>query len=208
MWLERLTDDSNLWLSAVRLEEKGELWRAILAYLEDSAKCLDEGRVVGAALGGACAADCFCRVGDLESSRRLYHLAGMLYWENADDSIGRSIRESIWSLQEARECFSLAREDENARDAELLFYALARRANPFIGDREIFMLGPAPRTQRRQARSIDRPAPQEISTAIEGLFRSREAQKLRSDKLRQEPPPVVEDESDSIDAQGFASQLG
>ena len=101
VWLERLTDDANLWLTAVRMEEQGELAKAALLYLEDATKCLDESTVVRAALGGTCAADCFAKLGLRGRARRLYHVAGMLYWDNADARMGASVRESLWSLQEA-----------------------------------------------------------------------------------------------------------
>src|SRR5207237_6079082 len=140
VWLEKLTDDANLWLTAVRMEERGELAKAVLLYLEDATTCLDESTVVRAALGATCAADCLVRFGLPGKGRRLYHVAGMLYWDNADARLGASVRESLWSLQEAHEAFLLAGEEENAKHVRQLFTSLARRANPFIGERDTFRL--------------------------------------------------------------------
>ena len=83
-WLDRLTDDSNLWLTAVRLEERGDLAKAITLYLEDATKCLTANSLTRAALGGSCAADCLAKGGDTENARAVYNAVARLYWESAD----------------------------------------------------------------------------------------------------------------------------
>jgi hypothetical protein len=212
VWLERLTDDANLWLTAVRMEEQGELAKAALLYLEDATKCLDQTTAVRAALGGTCAADCLAKLGLLAKARRLYHVAGMLYWDNADARMGSSVRESLWSLQEAYECFLLAGEGENAKRVHLLFTSLARRANPFIGARDAFRL---PTTEDLAAElselggaeeATDEPAG--LTKAFDAFLRARELQRERDFASKGARPILPGQEIETIDAQGFVGQLG
>lgn len=212
VWLERLTDDANLWLTAVRMEERGELAKAALLYLEDATKCLNESTVVRAALGGTCAADCFAKLGLGGRARRLYHLAGMLYWDNADARMGASVRESLWSLQEAHECFLLAGEEENVERVHLLFTSLARRANPFIGSRDAFKL---PMKSDLAVELSDlggheeaREEPADLVKAFDGFWKARESQREREAAVRGRAPMTRGQEMETIDAQGFVGQLG
>lgn len=211
VWLERLTDDANLWLTAVRMEEQGELARAALLYLGDATKCLSESTLVRAALGGTCAADCFVKLGLRGRARRLYHLAGMLYWDNADARLGASVRESLWSLQEAYECLLLAGEEENAKHVHMLFTSLARRANPFIGARDTFRLPmktdlAVELSDLGGAEARDEPA--ELVEAFEGFLKARELQRERGASARAAAPLPRGEEIETIDAQGFVGQLG
>lgn len=212
VWLERLTDDANLWLTAVRMEEQGELLKAVLLYLDDATKCLDEGTAVRAALGATCAADCLAGLGLPGKARRLYHVAGMLYWDNADLRMVTSVRESLWSLQEAHESFHLAGEAENANQAELLFKSLARRANPFIGERDVFRLPSkadlgvglyGPNALRGDAEESS-----ELAKALEGFLRARERQRERDASAKRTPNRPSDSEMEMLDAQSFVGQLG
>lgn len=212
VWLERLTDDTNPWLTAVRMEEQGEFARASLLYLEDATKSLDENTVVRAALGGTCAADCFAKLGLRVRARRIYHMAGMLYWDNADLRMGASVRESLWSLQEAYECFLLAGEEENAERVHLLFTSLARRANPFIGSRDAFKL---PMKADLSAELSDlggneeaREEPADLVKAFNGFLKARESQRERAAAAAGAAPLLRGQEMETIDAQGFVGQLG
>lgn len=212
VWLERLTDDANPWLTAVRMEEQGELAKATLLYLEDATRCLDQSAVARAALGGTCAADCFAKLGLRAKARRIYHIAAMLYWDNSDARMGSSVRESLWSLQEAYECFLLAGEEENAKRVHLLFSSLARRANPFIGARDAFRLP----TNDDLAAELSELAgadeasnePAELAKAFDAFLRARELQRERDAKARGAAPILHGQEIETIDAQGFVGQLG
>jgi hypothetical protein len=140
VWLQRLTDDANTWLTAVRLEEQGDILNAALYYLRDAKISIECLAGVRGALSASCAADCIWRLGDREKSSRLYLEAAKLYSENAITRISSSIREALWSLQEAYECFSLANDEIDANETRNIFMSLARRANPFIGERDAFNL--------------------------------------------------------------------
>jgi hypothetical protein len=212
VWLERLTDDANLWLTAVRMEEQGEVAKAALLYLEDAAECLDQSTLVRAALGVTCAADCFARLGFLRRAVRLYHVAGMLYWDNSDARMGSSVREALWSLQEAYECLLLAGEEENAAQVRLVFTSLARRANPFIGERDAFRLP----TKRDLEIGVPEPGaaprdddePPELIKGFDELLQARERQRERDAATPRAVPPPTDPEMETIDAQGFVGQLG
>jgi len=212
VWLEKLTDDANPWLTAVRMEEQGELLKAALLYLDDATKCLEEGTIVRAALGAVCASDCLARLGMPARARRLYHVAGMLYWDNADARMGESVRESLWSLQEAHESFLLAGETDNANHVELLFTSLARRANPFIGERDAFRL--ASKTElgvgvaesaETQGNGGEQP---NLAKAFDEFLRARERQRERDAAARKTARRPADKEMEMLDAQGFIGQLG
>jgi hypothetical protein len=212
VWLEKLTDDANPWLTAVRMEEQGELKKAALLYLRDAVVCLDESTTVRAAIGVTCAADCFGRIGLRTKARRLYHIAGMLYWDNADSRMGSSIRESLWSHQEAYRCFSLAGEEENAERVGLLFTSLARRANPFIGERDAFRL-PSEYDLRGElldpgSEADDCGEVSELREAFDELLRARDRRRDREPAKSRTTVAVPDREIETIDAQGFVGQLG
>jgi hypothetical protein len=212
VWLEKLTDDANLWLKALRMEEHGELAKAALLYLDDAANCLETSTVVRAALGATCAADCLVKLGLPENGRRLYHVAGMLYWDNADDRLGTSVRESLWSLQEAYEGFLLAGEEENAKQVRQLYASLARRANPFIGERDAFTLPTkgdlAVETARSNAAVNHGEESAELAKAYEGFLLARERQRERDSSGKRAVAVQGDQEVETLDAQSFIGQLG
>ena len=212
VWLERLTDDANLWLTAVRMEERGELAKAILLYLEDAKACLDGDSLVRAALGTTCAADCLVTMGLRGKGRRLYHVAGMLYWDNSDSRLGSSVRESLWSLQEAHEAFMLAGEEDNAKHVRQLFTSMARRANPFIGERDTFRLPTkadlAVETEDSSDVQDNAAESVELAKAIEGLMVARDRQRERDGATKRTISLPADLEMETLDAQGFVGQLG
>jgi len=211
-WLDRLTDDSNLWLTAVRLEERGDLAKAITLYLEDATKCLTANSLTRAALGGSCAADCLAKGGDTENARAVYNAVARLYWESADSSIGVSVRESLWSLQEAHESFLLAGERENAETVKDLFDSLANRANPFIGDNDEFRL-PSARNKIIQSPTPGDGCPDvrgsaQVGMAVESFLKLYEQRRPKVTKSRVATPATTEEEVDEFDATSFIGQLG
>ena len=130
-WLDRITDESNLWLSASKAEEAKDHAGASVQYLNDASECLSRGSKVRAALSCYCAAGCLSKMGAVSDSKKLYHEAGRLYAAIADHNVSGSIREALWALQRSYGCFTLA---GSAKDSETVFQAhrlLSRRANPF-----------------------------------------------------------------------------
>jgi tetratricopeptide (TPR) repeat protein len=135
--MERITDDDNLWFNAIKLEDAGKYSEAFVYYLKDSAECLKQNALVKAALSCSCAAICLSYDGNLAAARRLYLEAARIYEDNADFIIGESIRESLWSLQEAYEYYLLGGDNDKADKVYNKTLFLSRKVNPFSHDEEI-----------------------------------------------------------------------
>ncbi|MDE1853682.1 MAG: hypothetical protein KGI38_08040 [Thaumarchaeota archaeon] len=130
-WLDRITDESNLWLSATKAEEAKDFQSAAALYLEDATDCVRRGSRVRAALSCYCAADCLSRSGTTLEAKRLFQEAGRMYSTIADHGVSGSIREGIWALQRAYGCYILAGDLKESEAVHESFRLLARRANPF-----------------------------------------------------------------------------
>ncbi|MFY3740749.1 MAG: hypothetical protein HMLIMOIP_001192 [Candidatus Nitrosomirales archaeon] len=116
------------------MEEAGNFSEAFLVYLKDASESLNHGLLVRGALSCSCAATCLAKMGYSSEAHQLYLEAAMLYEENADLVIAKSIRESLWCLEEAYEHFLLA---SDRKRAERVFYkhvSLVTRINPFQGE--------------------------------------------------------------------------
>ena len=130
-WLQRLTDESNLWFNAVKAEDEDNLNNAASFYIKDALECIKQRSLVRAALSCSCSANCLTRIGALPSARKLYSTAAAIYMENSDIALSESIREAMWSLQEAFENYVLAGESNFAARVRDRYVKLAARTNPF-----------------------------------------------------------------------------
>ncbi|HYL65652.1 MAG TPA: hypothetical protein VEU72_00700 [Nitrosopumilaceae archaeon] len=149
-WIDRITDDDNLWFNAIKLEDGGNYFEAFVCYLKDSAECLKNNLFVKAALSCSCAAICIAHQGNPIAARQLYLEAARIYEENADYIIGESIRESLWSLQEAYEYYLLGVDGDKAEKVYNKALFLAGKVNPFSGEDEIMQ-----RMKLRKKRASD-----------------------------------------------------
>ncbi len=129
-WLQRLTDESNLWFNAVKAEDEGNLESAVSYYMKDALECTRQRSLVRAALSCSCAANCLAKLGAGSPARTLYSEAGGIYVENSEVAMSESIREALWSLQEAFENYSLAG-DSAADTIRNRYVALSARTSPF-----------------------------------------------------------------------------
>lgn len=136
-WIERITDETNPWLNAIKKEEEDDLPLAAELYLKDAGECLKRSALIKAALSCSCAADCLAKVGQLDKALLLYSEAAKLYLENADFVIGKSVRESLWSLREAHEYFLLAEDNLASRQVYDRLIHLASRVGQNIGNEEM-----------------------------------------------------------------------
>ena len=134
--MDRITDDDNLWFNAIKFEDAGKYLEAFVCYLKDSTESLKQNSLVKAALSCSCAAICLAYQGNLMAARRLYLETARIYEENADFIIGQSIRESLWSLQEAYEYYLLGGSDDKAERVYNKALFLSRKVNPFSEDEE------------------------------------------------------------------------
>jgi hypothetical protein len=129
-WLQRLTDESNLWFNAVKAEDEADFVEAASNYLQDALRCLEQ-NLVRSALSCTCAANCLTKMGAKAEAEDLYALAARIYMQNSNVAMSESIREALWSMQEAIENFVLAGNYNEAEQARNKYVALATRTNPF-----------------------------------------------------------------------------
>ena len=139
-WTDRITDESDLWLNAVKMEDGQNFVEASVFYINDAVESLEHKLLIRAALSCLCAAECLVRMGHQADARRLYLETAMIYEEHADRIISESIRESLWSLQEAYETFLLAFDYYRAQQIFDKYVFLARKLNPFFGEGEAMEL--------------------------------------------------------------------
>lgn len=135
-WIDKITDESNTWLNACRLEDVGNYADAIILYLKDAAESLRIGSLVRAGLSCSCAADCLVKLKVEALPKKLYFKAATIYREITKSAIHGSIREWLWALQKAYENFVLAGETAMAEAVLGEYMVLATRVQPYIQEVE------------------------------------------------------------------------
>jgi hypothetical protein len=203
-WLDRITDETNVWLSAVKAEEGGDFGSAAVLYLDDAAACLKRNSTIRAGLSAYCAADCLARAGGGEMAKRLFLEAGVLYSEKAEDKLSDSIRESMWALQRAYACFVQAGDAKEAERVKEELSVLAMRANPFVGVPDGFkLLAP-----RRRDLSAGKGWSSTVSdTALRAALDRFVILRRRRSQVRPSKPPARRVE-EPFGQEGIVSQLG
>jgi hypothetical protein len=129
--MDSFTDERNSWFNAVRLEDSRDYSAATLAYIDDASRCLGRSYFIRAAMSVSCAASCLATMGDFGDAVEMYSATASLYENNADISIGRSIRESLWSLLHAFEYYTLVSDHVSAERTSKKYADLARRVERF-----------------------------------------------------------------------------
>lgn len=175
-WKDTITDTSNLWLNATRLEEDGRFGEATVFYLRDAAECLKSGLGVRAALSCSCAASCLERTGNVSRARNLYFEAAKMYEERANLVFGTSIREALWLLQEAHDYFIIGGDAQKATQIYDKCASLARKSSPFVtGETLDKVLRIRRRTDARPVSfSPSVPQTSDIHEAVEDFLRLRD----------------------------------
>lgn len=130
-WVDNITDESNLWLEALKNDESENFFESIELYLDDAKNCLNQKSWVGAALSCSCAANCLFKMGNYEISRILYAEAGKIYEKYASEVISRSFREAMWTLLQATDHYILANDDKKFQEAKERFIHLKMKTDPF-----------------------------------------------------------------------------
>jgi hypothetical protein len=130
-WMDSFTDERNSWFNAVRLEDSHDYSSATLIYIEDASRCLGRSLFIRAAMSSSCAASCIATLGDSTDALKLYSSAALLYEHSGDLSIGKSLRESLWSLLHAFEYFTLISDHLSAERVSKKYADLARRVDRF-----------------------------------------------------------------------------
>jgi hypothetical protein len=210
-WIERITDETNPWLTASKKEDERDFSQAVTLYLKDAGECLKQGALVKAALSCSCAADCLAKVNQFRDAQRLYSETAHLYLENANFVIGKSVRESLWSLREAHEYFLLAEDKLATRQVYDRFIHLASRVDPNIGNGEMTQVPPS-RTPILGGKNVKDAFPPANSTrmaeSLEQFLRLRRSR----DGLQIAPAPstavAAARRRSSINEESIISQLG
>ncbi len=180
-WLESITDESSLWLNAVRLEDEQNLVEAFGQYVKDALKCLEDGAVARAALSCCCAADCLSRLGQGSLARILYREAAVLHRERASSAVFESVREAVWSYREAYELFLLASDTSGAETSLREYIALRRKTDPFSAE-EIQLVAPLGNSlEVQQRQQPTREQLSEIEREIDTLLRVGGARARRTE---------------------------
>jgi hypothetical protein len=131
-WIDNIADESNLWLSAVKAEEGGELDAAVVLYLKDASACLASETPLKAALSCSSAASCMLRLGSRDRARQLYVESAQIYLDRARSVAGVSVREFLWCLRESYRAFQHGGMREKAEGLRGYYLSLAGRVDPFV----------------------------------------------------------------------------
>jgi hypothetical protein len=175
-WKDKITDASNVWLNAMRMEEDGHLSEAAILYLRDASQSITQGQRARAALSCACAASCLEKTGKINAARNLYFEAAKLYEQAADAVFGSSIREALWLLQEAHDYFIVGGDGQKAGQLYDRCASLARKSSPFITDETLNKILRIRRDAKpRQISFALEPQTSEVNGAIEGFLRITDA---------------------------------
>ena len=206
-WVDRITDDKNPWLNAVRAEERRDFAAAFLLYLEDSSARLKQGQLARAALSCTCAAGCVTALGFPEEAKLIYAEAASLYYENARRVTAVSIRELLWSLLRSAQSYAAASQLDNANAVYREYSVVARRVDPFLDggmDPVTELTVPASETSLR-------PSPADAATVMRGIeaFLSAARSERRPGRARMREAPHHPDRRGNRSYEAsFANQLG
>jgi hypothetical protein len=136
-WVDRITDESNPWLNAMKSEDERDFSRAVTLYLRDASENLEQNMPAKAALSSACAAECLERLSLFSHARLLYRETAAIYAENADRVAGISVRELLWSLQESSQFYLMSGEKAKSEETYKKYMTIAKRVNLFTEDRTV-----------------------------------------------------------------------
>jgi hypothetical protein len=168
-WVDRITDESNPWLNAMKSEERGDFAGAAMLYLEDAMESLRGERLSKAALSGSCAAMCLDALGFSAQASSVYEEVAELYYENAKRVEKVSVRELMWSLWQAGQFFLAAGEEDKAESVYREYATIAGRVALFEDNTSIRIFEAA--GSRRQLLSRDQPAPGDWSALLTAVQR-------------------------------------
>ncbi|HKU50354.1 MAG TPA: hypothetical protein VJP79_10410 [Nitrososphaera sp.] len=143
-----------MWFSAVKAEDERDFVTAASNYVEDATHCLGQ-NLVRSALSCTCAAGCLGQLGAHANARTLYAMAATIYLDNSKIAMAESIREALWSLQEAAEGFAFAGEYEEAEACQRRHAELAARTSPFSRAAALSSSSSSPPTSSAAAPAIE-----------------------------------------------------
>lgn len=129
-WVEKVTDDSNLWLLATRLEAEGDFKAASEYYIQDAEEYEKKEQDSRVALSYLCAGRCKAKLGAKAEARSLYRLAGEHYTNFAEKTMTSSPHEASWGFAKAADCFQTGAYPTEARALRLRSKDIADALTP------------------------------------------------------------------------------
>jgi len=108
-WVEKLGDESDRWLNAVRLEEEGDFAAACELYLREGKIQEEKKDFAKAGLCYVSAAKCKFLLGDREQALELYRVAGDAYFKYAESVTAISLNSAVWGYRTSSKCYFNAR---------------------------------------------------------------------------------------------------
>lgn len=129
-WARRITDEQNLWLSAVQQQLQGDPGEAAVRYLTDAQWELYYGRRARAALGFASAGFVLREAGEDALAIACYRGAARQFRAHAEDAVGNSPREALWSLERAGLFLSMGRQPEELAEVRGKYAILNAALHP------------------------------------------------------------------------------
>jgi hypothetical protein len=172
------------------MEDGNDFLEASVLYLNDAVESLKRNLLIRAALSCLGAAECLVRMGHHADACKLYLETAVIYEENADQILGESVRESLWSLQEAYENFLFASDYSRAQQIFNKYIFLARKLNPFYGEGEAMELLKSKKEsiekiKRSWSNSGSTKDSGKLYTAIENLMNLRQSSRQTKTSLEQ-----------------------
>ncbi len=114
-WAEKVTDDSNAWLHARRLELEGDLGAAAEAYARDKETWLGRNRYARAALSSASAARCLSRLA--VDGGTAFHEAAELFMEAARLALASNPLNALQLFDRAEACYRRSGDEQGTAEA-------------------------------------------------------------------------------------------
>lgn len=104
-WVEKVTDDYNVWLKAIHLETEGNFEEASSFFLEDAELFKQKGLDARVGLSLLCAGRCKAKLGMKDEAESLYQNAGEYFTSFADKALENSPKDASWGFLKAAECY-------------------------------------------------------------------------------------------------------
>ena len=140
-WARRITDERNLWLTAIQHQLQGDLGEAALRYLEDARQEVLRDQRARSALSLAMAGFVLREAGEEPLATVCYRGAARQFRRHADQAVESSPRDALWSLERAATFYALGQQREEIEEVRAKFMVLNAALHPDQADRvpEVFL---------------------------------------------------------------------
>ncbi|MBI4417073.1 MAG: hypothetical protein HY557_08825 [Euryarchaeota archaeon] len=144
-WVRRITDDQNLWLTAIQEQRQGDLGEASVRFLEDAHLEELRGHRARSGLSLAQAASVLREAGEEALSDVCYRAAAERFRLHAAEVVDRSPREALWSLERAATFYAFAQATEQLDEVRNKYAVLHVALHPDQADKlpQVFAKPPA-----------------------------------------------------------------